>query len=207
MKLFKLFLCSLVLIFGLSGPASALVISDMHGDADGFGLGVVDGEEFDWYAVNFEPDDVGFTDRWVYGDQTWSHSYDISGLGTITSATLEVFTGGQGWYGLTQIYIDGVLVGDLTDGDFTEGSGRYEAYPNIARLDTFDLMPYIAAIDGAETLTVATIRSGDGWVLDYSKITLSDDGSQSVPEPSALLLLGPGLVGLAMLRRRSLLKK
>ena len=62
-------------------------------------------------------------------------------------------------------------------------------------------------IDNAETLSVATYTSGDGWTLDYSKLTLSDQGGAPVPEPSTVFLFGLGLIGLAGSQRKRFINK
>ncbi len=182
-----------VLLSAISSFASATVIVDQIGDDDGFGIGATHGSAFDWAAVGAGDGDG--TDVWMHGDQTITHTYDISGLGTITSATLELFTGGQGLNGLTSVYIDNVLVGELTDGD-NAGPGY-----NYAWLDTFDLMSFASLLDGANELTIDVQSSGDGWVLDYSRLTISDEVA-AVAEPASIALLGLGLAGLGATRRR-----
>ena len=198
MKKSIVFLCVVTLSLGIAGIASALTLVDLHGDKDGFGIGVLPDQSFDFTAVTSEADDDGFTDQWVSGTQSWSHTYDISGLGSIQQAKLEVFTGGQGWYGQSELYVDGEYVGLLTDGDTFDSSPG----ANIARLDVFDLTAFASVLDGAETITVVTQNSGDGWVLDYSELTISD-----VPEPGTLFLLGVGLVGVLSLGRKKFIKR
>lgn len=182
-----------ILLLALSNVASATVIVDQIGDDDGFGIGATHGSSFSWGSIGSGDGDG--TDVWIHGDANFTHTYDISSLGTITSATLELFTGGQGWHGLSAIYIDGTYVGDLTDGD-----GVGPGY-NYAWLDTFDLMAYASLLDGANTLTIDVSSSGDGWALDYSRLTISDEG-MSVPEPGLALLLGFGLISLSVSRKR-----
>ena len=142
------------------------------------------------------------TDQWRVGDFEFTHSHDISGSGGITFATLEIFTGGQGWLGLTSLYIDNQLVGTLTDGDTSTGLTGGQ---NIARLDTFDMMPFSSFLDGADEIKVDTFYSGDidndgdidedGWVLDYSRLTITYENANPnvttpVPEPGGLAFVG-----------------
>lgn len=174
---------AMILAIGSVARADTDIVN-LHGDKDGFGIGVMDGEEFDYWLV--VPDGDG-TDKWFFGTQSWSHTYDKSSLdGPIIEASIEIFHGGDGLYGPAEVFVNDVSVGLLTDVDDTG---------NYAALDTFDLAPgIIAELTGNDTIEVRTTII-DGWVLDYSELTVL-----SIPDPATVLLLGLG--GLSLLRRR-----
>ena len=181
---------SLAVILLCCAATSHAAVIDMIGDADGFGIGATAGSPFEWTDVGLGDGDG--TDVWRFGDYTYSHIYDVSGLGTIATGSLEIFTGGQGLSQLTTVYIDNVMVGQLTDGDDAGPPGY-----NYATLDIFDLTPYASLLDGANEIRVDVFSSGDGWVLDYSKLSVS-----AVPIPAAVWLFGSALAGLGWLKRK-----
>jgi PEP-CTERM motif-containing protein len=177
---------AVILAIGSVAQATAIIV-DLYGDKDGFGIGVLDGEEFlrsDITGVS----DGDLTDEWINGTQPWSHTYDFSSLdGPVVEASIEIFHGGDGSQGPSEVSINGVFVGFLTD---VENGGH-----DYAALDTFNLTSdAIETLTGNDTITVQTYFL-DGWVLDYFELTVT-----SIPDPATVLLLGLG--GLGLLRRR-----
>ncbi|RCU45758.1 PEP-CTERM sorting domain-containing protein [Corallincola holothuriorum] len=177
----------------LAQTANAGIIVDLIGDKDGFGIGVQDGEGFSYSDVG--PGDGDGTDVWRNGDYIFSHTFDLTSFGSIVDATLEIFTGGQGLNGQSTVYLDGVNVGLLTDGDNTGPEYNY------ATLDIFQLTDFAALLDNAAEIRIDTVSSGDGWVLDYSELTIYTADAE-VPAPASVLLLGLAALGFVGYRRK-----
>lgn len=187
--------CSAILLAAFAaGTAGAVTIEDLVGDEDGFGIGVLEDEGVDYLAVG--PVDEQETDVWRYGNHSVTHSY-ASPVEVLASATLEIFHGGVGFrQQLGQVYFDGVLLGSMALGD--DVGPEY----NYAKKDVFDLSSVLGLIDGSNVISFE-LYSGDGWVLDYSKLTIETVNSAPTPAPlPAGLPLLAGALGLMVLRAR-----
>ncbi|MEO3416852.1 VPLPA-CTERM sorting domain-containing protein [Roseovarius sp. CAU 1744] len=189
------FLSTLVLAL----PVKGATLVDLVGDEDGFGIGTNVGDPFNFGALAF-PDGDG-TDEWTGPHFFFAHTFDLTGLGPLASATLEIFHGGQGQLNNTgaQVFVDGVFAGMLTRSvDFNPVPAN-----NIALIDTFDLTPFLGLFnDGAANVSLLAPTNNDFWAVDYSKLTFSD-GMGAIPLPASLPLLMAGLGLLAAARRRN----
>ncbi len=205
MKIRSLILTIIFLVVSC-GPLAASTITYLYGDRDGFGINVQEGASFDFQALqqNYGTYSEFPTDEWSsWGTLSlgWTHKYSLDDFGPLTSASLEIFTGGQGDYGASQLYLGTTLV------DTISGDGG-----NFAHRHVLDLSPFLDLLDGSDTFKLVTALSSDGWVdnwvLDYSALTVSDSASvSSVPLPSSLLLLAGGCLGLWSCRKGRRRKK
>lgn len=192
-------------------PYGFSAVTDIVGDKDGFDSGIVEGGTIQFDAGNL----LGageVTDGWTYRrllPLSWEHDFDLTGFTSITEACLELFTGGQGLYGPSQLVVDGEKIGFLSDGEIDGTS--------YARLDVFDLTPYLHLLgDGQASISVFTqfenhgyepndIVGADNWILDYSCLRirgLSNTPRATVPEPSSALLMATGILSLAAFARK-----
>lgn len=186
MKLKLLKTAAALALCGMASVASAGVVTSLYGDIDGYG--------------QTSGHTGTITDKVVYGDQSWTQSFGP--LSGILSATVQIGHAALGYFpprGGPRLYLDNVFVGSLTDMDRCDGS----AAPGVSGCGlanyTFDLLS-IGAL-GRLTDGIANFRidtgSGDGWVLDYSKLTIT---TRDVPEPGVLMLMAIGLVGVGAAR-------
>ena len=200
-------LMALAIVAALIVPIGAYAgtIRILIGDKDGFGAGVKPDESFNAAALpGYDgPGDADGTDKWFFNQQSFTFSYTQPEF-PVNAAQLEVFSGGQGIYDNawvfrpTSVFLNNTFIGYLSDGQ------PAPEFANTARKDVINLGPHLGLLTGYDTVSFRPWTTGsmigDGWILDYTQLTLH---TRAVPDPgSTLLLFGIGLVGLRAWRKR-----
>lgn len=177
-------------LMACAAAAHASTVVTLVGDKDGFGMNTPADTSFSFFDVGIgDPDG---TDMWSFGTQSVSFDYKLP-QGDLIGASLEVFSGGQGFYGPTMVLLNGNEVGELTDG------GSLFLGDNYARRDTLDLTPYLSLLTGTDDrVSFVTGTADDGWVLDYAELRVISNA----PEPAALAMMGAGLAAVMMAAAR-----
>jgi MYXO-CTERM domain-containing protein len=184
----------IALSFGAS-LATAATVETRFGALDGLGIGLASGDSFE-YGNLINPQADG-TNDWVGGGFTASLA-SISWSGSLTGASLQVFSGGWGFGGNAGVYLNNQLVGELTNGDSGAGDLSY------AYLDSFDLAAFLGLIAADNAVEIRAVDPDDGGSLGYIILTLQTQGAtgNTVPEPASAALAAVALAGVLLTRRR-----
>lgn len=206
----KKLLAVLCLMFAASSASAA---TWMIGDDDGYGMGIPNGANhpFDGSGANYDGRslaEMGATNGAQYTD-TYSTTHPGFGPQPGTVATF-IFTGlGSGWtqgsmwfdmadfqastFGAVSVTYNGIVQNwAFNDGFPTTVIRFFDLTQDV--LDSINLL-------GSLTVTIDRAGSGDFYGFDYA--LLSDrEGRQGIPEPASLLLVGLGILGGAVARRK-----
>lgn len=138
-------------------------------------------------------------------------SSSITGSPVYTNQTLDTWNGSPGYYyscGNNSCWASGNINGYYTNHftqtttSSTDWSGTFSLSGNITDQSVLDqilntgLLPFALGVTGDLSLTSARLT------LDYSEIAFAPANTNSIPEPSSLLLGLAGLGGLRLVRRR-----
>ena len=210
MKKILVFLCSILLVFALTGTAGATFITS-SGDASLTGATVID----------FEDQAMGTYTSITVGDVTFSADNNH----------LQIDNTYQG-YNQSGIYLDNGTYSNNGFGSlkiefatsttafgFTWGMAESWASWQLAAYDSADnlLESYALPSTGPSSagefygIAVGDIAYAQlSWNGAYDWVAIDDftyQGSAAVPEPATMLLLGAGLIGLAGFGRKKFFKK
>ncbi|MFV0513107.1 MAG: hypothetical protein ACK5MY_05675 [Jhaorihella sp.] len=193
-------LSAAVVAAGIGTAGSAAPVTLVEGDKDCFGLGGtcavgdrwrddLGGVFFTDYSTASDP--VG-TDNWDTSAALGgpSISFDLSGVGTIVSASLSIFYAGLELATGGDVKVNGTSVGTLQ----TFGPDAFQ----LVDLGVFGGIEALLA--GSSIVDITASSGGDGFIVDYMQLDL--EVAAAIPLPASLPLIGGALFGLVALGRR-----
>ena len=201
MNKFLMFLCAAILALGIASMASAELVTFIdEGDSWEYNIFTVPDlwanwstagySTFDWGTASWTTGNAAFGNQSISGHvlgTSWAANSDIALKkdvtlnGTLTGLTLNVASD-NGF----MIFVNGVQVAKQNAEGFTS-YWEYTLYP--------DLSPFAQGIN-----TVSVLAEDHGGATYFDMKLIGDVAP--IPEPTTMLLLGSGLVGLAGFRMK-----
>jgi hypothetical protein len=202
MKRFLLFLCAVVLTFGISAPANALVIDyvDVGNPISEAGHNLTS-----WGPI-WNMEDPGFFGNWgggpPAGDKTWRL---ISTIDTGDSAFIYLDFGSGA--SMSAVHLEGIALDSFEIKDVDTGNILFTYGGDTNTAEEWMTSEFEVMLTGKRQIEFISTAGHWSGYNTYGQVAISSITVQSIPDATALVLLSSAMIGACLFGRKKVFRK